>query len=686
MTVAISRELQPPAGVQIRKIMANPLGWVLWHKTPKFMTIDLWYIGVLLRLLQILVLVYFIFSTFSSGAWAYSETPLANINAWGETGGARAAATAASAVAGSDAFDYCSNEAYSYKWSDVFNYEAPECEWLETFEVVEKGKDIVSFTTVYIEQHVTGWPLAAADNEAKTTECASAGGTTTDNLADGERICTRQRAVYPTAVEEMKLVFSHGFEASAKIALTDPFVDSTADGLNGTSHDCGEVNTEILAADGTAAWYEAGRGNPAMSVKDWLALADIELDDENPIPADGAGCDAPCEVGAGCAPRFRTTGVVLHMDVSYSNRLEDDRVPLFNSNISAKISVRAETKSWAGDGPRVAWIEYPTGAPGSRTYHKVIQYRQGVQFQFRSTGRLYTFEIQYFVGVIVSAIVLFKVAGTITDYVAFYLICCGGQSAMLRRIRAGNVSKDEEVARVGMRAALAATQFRHFDANNDGRLTTEDLVRVFAMVDGVTLEKAHAIARRVLDHAEKKGDEGLTYKDFVTQLEEDFSERHTFDHFLKQLRPVTEASTLKRTSISGGLDAEVERCRQAYDDVKGGGMMPVIEAQKADGTTTPPKQRASVGGTPQEPPPQPQAAPPQPPPQAAPPQPLYPQMTPLFQHASAPPGAGIQAPNTITLRCYNCGQVFGSVTTAKVAECPHCKAHNAVPLSQYGAV
>ena len=47
--------------------MAHPLGWVLWHKTPKFMTIDLWYIGVLLRLLQILVLVYFIFSTFSSG-------------------------------------------------------------------------------------------------------------------------------------------------------------------------------------------------------------------------------------------------------------------------------------------------------------------------------------------------------------------------------------------------------------------------------------------------------------------------------------------------------------------------------------------------------------------------------------------------------------------------------------------
>lgn len=671
--------------------MAHPLGWVLWHKTPKFMTIDLWYIGVLLRLLQILVLVYFIFSTFSSGAWAYSETPLANINAWGETGGARAAATAASAVAGSKDFEYCSNPEYSYKWSDVFNYEAPECEWLETFEVVEKGKDIVSFTTVYIEQHVTGWPLAAADNEAKTTECASAGGTTTDNQADGERICTRQRAVYPKAVEKMKLVFSHGFEASAKIKGTSNFVvDSTAGGLSGTSHDCvgdsseetSAVNTKILAKDGTELlWYEAGRGNPALSVEEWLVIAGHTLDEKNPIPADGKGCDGDPQD----PPRFRTTGVVLHMDVSYSNRLEGGRVAPSNSNISAAISVRAETKSWAGDGPRVAWIEYPTGAPGSRTYHKVIQYRQGVQFQFRSTGRVYAFDVQYFIGVIVSAIVLFKVAGTITDYVAFYLICCGGQSAMLRRIRAGNVSKDEEVARVGMRAALAATQFRHFDANNDGRLTTEDLVRVFAMVDGVTLEKAHAIARRVLDHAEKKGDEGLTYKDFVTQLEEDFSERHTFDHFLKQLRPVTTASSLKRTSISGGLDAEVERCRQAYDDVKGGGMMPVIEAQKADGTTTPPKQRASVGGTPQEPPPQPQAAPPQPPPQA-PPQPLYPQMTPLFQHASAPPGAGIQAPNTITLRCYNCGQVFGSVTTAKVAECPHCKAHNAVPLSQYGAV
>ena len=197
----------------------------------------------------------------------------------------------------------------------------------------------------------------------------------------------------------------------------------------------------------------------------------------------------------------------------------------------------------------------------------MIQYRQGVQFQFRSTGRLYAFDIQTFLGVIVSAIVLFKVAGTITDYVAFYLICCGGQSAMLRRIRAGNVSKDEEVARVGMRAALAATQFRHFDANNDGRLTTEDLVRVFAMVDGVTLEQAHAIARRVLDHAEKKGDEGLTYK--VRAQLEDFSERHTFDHF-PSAPPVTTASSLKRTSISGGLDAEVERCRQACDTSRAG--------------------------------------------------------------------------------------------------------------------
>ena len=217
----------------------------------------------------------------------------------------------------------------------------------------------------------------------------------------------------------------------------------------------------------------------------------------------------------------------------------------------------------------------------------MIQYRQGVQFQFRSTGRLYAFDIQTFLGVIVSAIVLFKVAGTITDYVAFYLICCGGQSAMLRRIRAGNVSKDEEVARVGMRAALAATQFRHFDANNDGRLTTEDLVRVFAMVDGVTLEKAHAIARRVLDHAEKKGDEGLTYKDFVTQLEEDF-ERHTFDHFLKALRPVTTASSLKdehqrRVGRRG-------RALPAYDDVKGRD----DARHQAQKPTAPPRRRSSA--------------------------------------------------------------------------------------------
>ena len=140
---------------------------------------------------------------------------------------------------------------------------------------------------------------------------------------------------------------------------------------------------------------------------------------------------------------------------------------------------------------------------------------------------------------------------------------------MLRRIRAGNVSKDEEVARVGMRRPrrdavppLRREQRRPADDGGPGARLRDGRRRH---------SRRRTRSRRVLDHAEKKGDEGLTYKDFVTQLEEDFSERHTFDHFLKQLRPVTTAVALKRTSISGGLDAEVERCRQAYDDVKGAG-------------------------------------------------------------------------------------------------------------------
>ena len=84
---------------------------------------------------------------------------------------------------------------------------------------------------------------------------------------------------------------------------------------------------------------------------------------------------------------------------------------------------------------------------------------------------------------------LLKAATAITDLVVFNCLP-GGISHVLRNKRLELVSRRSEFAEIGLKAALAAVSYLQFDPDGNGSIEAEDIVRVFARIDGVSWEKA----------------------------------------------------------------------------------------------------------------------------------------------------------------------------------------------------
>jgi hypothetical protein len=77
-------------------------------------------------------------------------------------------------------------------------------------------------------------------------------------------------------------------------------------------------------------------------------------------------------------------------------------------------------------------------------------------------------------------------------------------------------------AELGMKAAIAATQYNKFDPDGNQRIERHDIARVFATVEGVTAEQAYAIANTIMmeadtDFISKRAPEQLV-KQFVRKV------------------------------------------------------------------------------------------------------------------------------------------------------------------------
>jgi len=533
----------------------------LTYRTTKFILVQEWPVGLTHKSFQILAIFYIFYSMLSEESWAYSEVPMGEFNAWAEEGSYMNAAKETS-TEDMDASRYCGDQAYDYAYTKGFRYDNGMCDTPPVYDVATKTLSSVFFSTAILQTQQIGFPCTMIEAgsgsgsqkwdevEDKAT-CEAGVNIGPDKLelpevmrpgeasqwSNGQCVCdSKVRTVYPYQVENMTLHLEHSYSTTEDMGRL-----TGASSLEG-EHVKHPLITKFKWVDGRTEEYENGQ-DVSISVYDMLKGASIPevlctdaldeadgnkgdgckaglmLDDENP----NVGVDAETDA----FPRLRTTGVKVQVSIYYDNK-QDGKAAADNPKVRAQVTAHAQPSQWAGTGGEVTYTVDPKGDPGKKTWSVFSKYRQGVLFSFSSTGRVYRLNYMYLVNTLIAGLVLLRFANMAADFHAFYLLP-NGASTLLRNKRVEKVSKKSEYAEHGMRAAVAALQFRNFDFNANGLVEAEDIVQAFAKVEGVSALQAHAIATAIFKEADQGENQGsLEFAEYVDCVQGDAISMKTF--------------------------------------------------------------------------------------------------------------------------------------------------------------
>ena len=388
------------------------------YTTQRRLRVDVWQLGLAYKLLQIAILTVVAVDLFETHGWAHQEVPAGRINAYGEaTDPFKAMLNPATPPV------YCNSPEHDYVFSDNYKYSQPVCRDMDVEEVVTKSIGAVTFTTSIIESIELAWECDDASNtnntdaQYKITRCGYMGASVdTDGM---QCKCKGTETYYVKGVEKMGLAFEHGYSTTDKAGSLD---GSSAVGENGLDTTIGSGVT-------------TGGERILLPLEDLIALnyQGVSLDSINKdVSADQRGGNQEAH--------FRATGMKLTVDIEYSNLFKSGRAGLQNSDVDATIKVSA-AGGWAGPGPQIFYSQAPTvNSQGSRTYEKMVRYRQGVEVVFRPSGIVYAFNYQHFINVFLGAYLFLAVAVFIMDFIAFNVLP-NGVSKVLYAKRAERVSK-----------------------------------------------------------------------------------------------------------------------------------------------------------------------------------------------------------------------------------------------------
>ena len=416
----------------------------LSYYTPKFIKVDYWPIGLFALTLKLCIVFYVIWQLSQPPyTWAYRETPMGTVNAFGGADLSEGSAWLAEVKRSQADLPYCLNEAHAYEYSNQFNYSTPQCRFVVPEELVTKGKGQLQVATVFLENKYVGWPCSSSDANEKETECSGRGGTKYE-FSGGQCVCRSVETVYPIGPDKLDVEFEHTYEFPVDKDYEEYKGTSTA-----TAEEAKKAGYEPLESmvcfggdcktSDEKRWFAPSR-TVKMGLDDWLRAAGTSLD-KVVGQADGGMPDKLGRDGAnGSPPRYpyrRMTGMVITVFIKYSNAdnpaTDAPGARTFfadNRRVYANITARTQLLPWAGPGSQRINIQYPEGGLGNETFEYIDRYAQGVVFDFQSTGIVYRFDYVYFINVLVVALVMLGVAGTVTDFICFSCLP-GGHSAVL---------------------------------------------------------------------------------------------------------------------------------------------------------------------------------------------------------------------------------------------------------------
>ena len=447
-----------PAWKWIRSNVMN-----MTYRTEKVTVLRDWKLALLNYALQLLVVIWVIYSLFNEKTYIEREVPTGVVSSWG-LGGNEYNDKQLAIYNNNPSF--CDNLVnYAFNYSADWYYKVPICAYYTGAELISKlpTGNVMFFTTHIAET------LRQRYTKPETGCLMEPNGIKECKLIMDQCIHTMEANFLAVGIEESIFAFNHYFDSS---------IDS---GPKPVTYIRKEGSEENL--------YTFNEGESVrLKISEWLDIAGVELDKRLDEQSPEFANDITGFNGAGDDidkyPYLRTSGVRLNIKVKYHNyNLHKDHIKIGSKDTYAIINVEPKI-GWFSKGDEIYYKQLPnvtmfdinnpvnltTGQPNG-IY--VDFYRYGILIDIQQSGIVGEVNYVFVLLQLTSGLVLLGVASSIVGFVAKFLM--GDISPVYKSIIQEEFDPVNEAAQYAAQACVASKVFKEADDDGKGDLDFEEL-------------------------------------------------------------------------------------------------------------------------------------------------------------------------------------------------------------------
>ena len=447
-----------PAWKWIRSNVMN-----MTYRTEKVTVLRDWKLALLNYALQILVVIWVIYSLFNEKTYIEREVPTGVVSSWG-LGGNEYNDKQLAIYNNNPSF--CDNLVnYAFNYSADWYYKVPICAYYTGAELISKlpTGNVMFFTTHIAET------LRQRYTKPETGCLMEPNGIKECKLVMDQCIHTMEANFLAVGIEDSIFAFNHYFDSS---------IDS---GPKPITYIRKEGSDENLYT------FEEGE-SVRLKISEWLDIAGVELDKRLDEQSPEFANDIAGFNGAGDDidkyPYVRTSGVRLNIKVKYHNyNLHKDNIKIGSKDTYAIINVEPKI-GWFSKGDEIYYKQLPnvtmfdinnpvnltTGQPNG-IY--VDFYRYGILIDIQQSGIVGEVNYVFVLLQLTSGLVLLGVASSIVGFVAKFLM--GDISPVYKSIIQEEFDPVNEAAQYAAQACVASKVFKEADDDGKGDLDFEEL-------------------------------------------------------------------------------------------------------------------------------------------------------------------------------------------------------------------
>ena len=561
--------------------MARKMG----YKTPKFCKIVDWRLAISNLALQVLITFYVLYALIRGKTYLQTEVPIGKVTNWGngndvfsevQEKSLAASTTSVQTVTGGDETTIlgCGSSAqselagYKFYYKDpAWKYTTVKCAYLTPDELITKETTGGMFITTHVTETITKRVPGMSGAGSCTDTSLGANTARSDDPLNG--VCYYDKVTDWLAIgaEHTSIGISHEY---------DTLIAGKA-GSNPKTYVRRAGSSENLHV------FEAGK-SISLKLKEILDVAQVDLDkryeDQTPL----AGKDVSSEYGlAGSAdaartPMARLAGVRLKAQIRYYNyNLEDASSEETGSDEPYAILEIEPSFTWTSKGQKISYRTPSTGthptyaiAPTSVTDPintsgqpngiLLNMYAYGVHIDITSSGMIGSINYVYLMNVLVSGLVMLKLAGTICDLIAMYGL--GTRSLIYSNHMLEEANFVKESAKYAVQGMMAVNSFQAADQSGSGNLDIDELYELLSVAfhadDGMSINEKGGVDKAVRNRLSLK--ECREMARYIMAA----GDREAQERFAKGLPPMS-YEELKAERID--LEEWIELCTEGPMDI-----------------------------------------------------------------------------------------------------------------------